>query len=356
MDFNSIFNDLQIWSNALKIEQISVKIIIVLLILIVGIISSGTLSYGIIKLFNIKNKEKNLKKSAFYKPLKIFLIIISFYISFVILELPVSLMNIISKIVRILIIMLIAKGIANILSPKSIIFDKILKNDKYKENKQSLEFFSKIIKIIVYIIAAFIIISEFGYNLNGIVTGLGLGSVVVALAAQDIAKSLLAGAVILLDKPFEIGDYVEVKGYGGTVENIKFRSTRIRLLDGTLLNVPNEVLMTETIDNYNKMERRRFETNLELVLDTDLNKVRKIIEIFKQELERIEGVIPGSVKVHFNVITENGMNIFIYLDTTKTKYDMFLDLKQEANLKIMEILEKEGVSLAYKSQDIYIRK
>lgn len=352
----NLINDIQNWYNMQKIEEVGVKIVIAVLILIVSIILSRVLSYGVIKLFNIKNKEKKIKKSAFYRPLQTLFVLIGCYIAMVILNLPESIMVIINKFMKISIILILANGISNIVSPKSILFEKILKNEKYKENKASLTFISKIIKTIVYIIAVFIIISEFGYNLNGIVTGLGLGSVVIALAAQDIAKSLLAGAVILLDKPFEIGDFVKVKDFTGTIENIKFRSTRLRLLDGSLLNVPNEVLMTETIENYNKMQKRRFETNLELMLDTKLDKVEKIVNIFKDELEKIDGVIEGSCEVHFNTITENGMNVFIYLYSNITQYNEYLNVTQKINLKIMELLEKEGISLAYKSQDIYIRK
>ena len=352
----NILNDLNSWYAMKKIEEVNMNIAIALFILVISIILSGVFSYWIIKLFNLKNKDKKIKKSAFYNPLKIFFILIGFYIAVSTLQLPESLMNIISKCMKIIIILLAAKGISNIVSPKSLLFEKLQKNEKYKDNKASLIFVSKIIKVIVYIIAVFIIISEFGYNLNGIVTGLGLGSVVIALAAQDIAKSLLAGTVILLDKPFEIGDFVKIKDFSGTVENIKFRSTRIRLLDGSLLNVPNEILMTETIENYNKIKKRRYETNLELMLNTDLQKVENIIKIFKKELEKIDGVIEGTVEVHFNTITENGMNVFIYLYTSETEYNKYLELKQRVNLKIMELLEENGISLAYKSQDIYIRK
>ena len=352
----NIINDLQNWYTIQNIEESNFKIAIAIIILIIGIILSRILSYTVIKLVNIKNKEKNIKKSAFYRPLQVLFILIGFYVATLYLNLPESIMSIISKFMRISIILIMANGITNIVSPKSIIFEKLIKNTKYKENKASLNFISKVIKTIVYIIAVFIIISEFGYNLNGIVTGLGLGSVVIALAAQDIAKSLLAGAVILIDKPFEIGDFVKVKNFTGTVENIKFRSTRLRLIDGSLLNVPNEVLMTETIENFNKMPKRRFDTNLELMLDTKLDKVEKIVKIFKEELEKIEGVIEGSVEVHFNTITENGMNVFIYLYTNITAYNEYLEVIQKINLKIMELLEQEGISLAYKSQDIYIRK
>ena len=352
----NLINDIQNWYNMQKVEEVGVKIVIAIFVFIIGIVLSRILSYGVIKLVNIKNKDKIIKKSAFYRPLQILFVLIGFYVATVILNLPESIMSIINKFMRIAIILIIANGISNIVSPNSILFEKILKNAKHKENKASLTFFSKIIKTIVYIIAVFIIISEFGYNLNGIVTGLGLGSVVIALAAQDIAKSLLAGAVILLDKPFEIGDFVKVKDFSGTVENIKFRSTRLRLIDGSLLNVPNEVLMTETIDNFNKMPKRRFDTNLELMLDTKLDKVEKIVKMFKEELEKIDGVIEGSCEVHFNTITDNGMNVFIYLYTNIIAYNEYLSLRQKINLKIMELLEKEGISLAYKSQDIYIRK
>lgn len=351
----NIVEELIQWYKTKQVES-TIDIVIALIVIMLSIILSSILSYGIIKIFTVKRKNYKVKKNAFYKPLKVFFTLTGIYIAFLILKLPISIMAIINKVFKISVILLVSNGICNIVKPNSILFEKLKKNDKYKQNNTLLLFASNVIRIIVYIITAFVILAEFGYNLNGIVVGLGLGSVVIALAAQDIVKSLLAGATILTDKPFTIGDYIAVKDFEGTVEAIKFRSTKLRQLNGSMLNVPNDLLATETITNWTKLEKRRYDLNLELMLNTKLEKVNELIKILKQELEKMESVIPNSVEVHFDAITSNGMNIFIYLNSSKTVYKDFLEFKQAVNFKIMEILEKQNISLAYNSQDIYIRK
>lgn len=352
----NIIEELINWYQSRQVES-TIEIGIAIAIIAGSYLLSSIFAYCIVKLFTIgsKNKEKNkVNKNAFYRPLKIFFIALGFYIAILILKLPVGIMTIVNKIFKVIIICLVSKGIANIVSKDSFIFTRLKKNEKFKDNK-TLIFISKLLKIIVYIIAAFVILAEFGYNLNGVVTGLGLGSVVIALAAQDIAKSIFAGFIILIDRPFEIGDLIQIKDYQGNVEDIKFRSTRVRLLDGSLLNVPNEVLMTETITNWNKIHKRRYDLNLELMLNTKIDKVEETTKKLKDILESSEGVIGNTVEVSFDQITSNGMNLFIYLYTDKINYNEYLQFKQSINLKIMKLLEQENISLAYNSQDIYIR-
>ena len=162
--------------------------------------------------------------------------------------------------------------------------------------------------------------------------------------------------MVFIDKPFSIGDFIEVKDYKGTVEDIKFRSTKLRLLDGSLLTVPNEVLTTESITNWTRINKRRYELNLELVFDTSLEKVSNITKMIKEVVEESQDVIKDTVIVNFNDITANGMNINIYMYTSVIGYEEFLNFKQNINLKIMKLLEEQNISLAYPSQDIYIKK
>lgn len=350
----NIITDLVTWYQTKQLES-TIEILIAIIIIVLSYFLSSALSYIVIKLFTLKKKNYKIKKNSFYKPLKFLFILLGTYVSILILKLPDSVMYVINKTVKIFSICLIANGIANIIKPDSILFNKLKENENFKENKSLYTFINKLVKILVYIIAGFVILSEFGYNLNGVITGLGLGSVVIALAAQDIAKSIFAGVIIFLDRPFSIGDFIEVKNYKGTVEDIKFRSTRVRLLDGSMMTLPNEILTTETITNWTQISTRRYETNLEVMLDTNLDKINKLTNELKEILKKQEYVIPNTVEVNFNEVTSNGMNIYIYLYTDKIQYDEYLEFKQKINLEIMEFLKKENISLAYNSQDIYIR-
>jgi len=116
----------------------------------------------------------------------------------------------------------------------------------------------KIIRCVIWIIYIFICISEIGYDLSGLLTALGLGSAALALAAQDLVKSLISGVSILTDKPFVIGDWIEVGEYQGTVIDITFRSTRIKSNNNSVITIPNSTITSTYVINWNRLTSRRF--------------------------------------------------------------------------------------------------
>jgi len=161
--------------------------------------------------------------------------------------------DIINKICKILIIIIITKCISLLLKPNSPIFKMIVKNSK---NKTVNAFLNKLIQVILWITATYMIIYELGYDLSGLVTGLGIGSVVIALAAQDMVKSLLSGIAIITDKPFLIGDCIEVGNYTGTVIQITYRSTRIKTEKNTIVTIPNSTITSSYVVNLGKGENK----------------------------------------------------------------------------------------------------
>lgn len=333
-----------------------VDVIIVVVLLILFNMLSSAISYIIIKIFNIKEKDKTkIKSNAFYKPIKVFFRILPIYLAFVIFK--VSFMENVNLIFRIIIILLITNGVANLFNGDSLLIQKLIQSDKVDKNEKSIVFLGKLMKGIIYIISAYIIFAELGYNLSGIITGIGLGSVVIALAAQDIAKNIFAGISIFLDRPFEIGDYIECGNYKGTVEDIKFRSTKLRTVENTLVTIPNETIATNAVNNLNLQEekKRRFSVDLGLCMNTPSSKIEKITNRIKFALENDKDVIKGSVVVAFDKITQDSMNIHVYLYTEIVNYIDYLAFSQRINTIIMEIVEKEEIDLAYPSQDIYIK-
>lgn len=152
------------------------------------------------------------------------------------------------------------------------------------------EFALKIIRAVIYIIAIFIILSILEINLTGLVAGLGLSGVIVTLAAQDTAKNLFGGLVIFLDKPFVVGDWIQMDKYEGTIEDITFRTTRVRTFENALVNIPNAIIADSSVTNWSKMEKRRYKTNLCVELDTPLEKLQILKSRIEKMLQKSEGV------------------------------------------------------------------
>lgn len=340
----------------LSLENI-IDIGIGLAIIVIFKILSSSFAYILVKMFKFKVKDKKkIKENGFYKPLKTFFALLGIYIGVMVLKLPVDIFNAITKIFRICIIILTAKGFANLFDSSSETFTKIREKLHMDGTDTTVNFFSKIAKGLIYIVAAFIVIAEFGYDLSGLVTGLGISSVVIALAAQDVAKSILAGLSIISDRPFDIGDYIEVGTYAGTVEDITFRTTRIRDVNNQIVVLPNSFLTTTSIINATKREKRRYNLVLTLELNTPLENVSSLTENIKMTLNTHPNVIKDNIRVYFDTISADGIDISINFYTDITDITDFLKFKEEINYALLEMINQAQIELAYPSQSIYLKK
>jgi len=341
--------------------QIIIQIVIALGIVIVFRILSSLVSKIIIKIFKTKNKEKtDVRKNPFYRPIKTIFTFIGVYIALNFLKetiaISLELEAIINKALKIAMIIFVAKAFGEGLDDKNGLFAKI----KTKSNKEidpgTRTVILKAIRIIIYIIAAFMVISELGYDISGFITSLGIGGVVITLAAQDTAKSLIGGALIILDKPFKVGDYIKVGNFEGTVEEITFRSTNIRTLDSSVLHIPNSEMSISAIINYSEMEKRRYFSRLTLELNTKLESVENVKNQIQQMLQCREDIIKDSVTVKFENISANGMDLLVVAYINEINYGKFLEIKEQINYSIMTILQNQGVELAYNTQTVYVKK
>lgn len=338
-----------------------IDIIIAIGIIILFRIFSSGLAYIIIRMFKLKTKNrKKIKESAFYNPLRIFFGILGIYIAILFLKQPLNIsdevMKVVATIFKIISVIVFAKGFAESLTPKSSFVKRIKERNTKNVEDSMLDFILKIARALIYIIAGFIVITLLGINLNGLVAGLGIGGVIVTLAAQDTAKNLFGGMVIFIDKPFSVGDWIEMSPFEGTVEDITFRSTRVRTFENSLVNIPNSVISNSSIINWSKMEKRRYKTNLCIQIDTPLEKLEKFEKRVKEMLQEREGIYDDSIIVKFDEIKDNGINILVCSYTDSIDYPSYLAEKENINCKIMKILREENIELAYDTKTVYVKE
>lgn len=323
-------------------------------------IFAGNFAYIIIRMFKIKEKRvRNIKESAFYQPLKVFFIILGFYLAVIFLKRPFDItdeiMNVADKGFIIISTIAFAKGLAKSFTSKSSFYKKMKEKANKKVDDSMFDFALKIIRGIIYTIAGFIIITALGIRLDGLIAGLGVGGVILTIAAQDTAKNLFAGLTVFLDKPFIVGDWIQVDTFEGTVEDITFRTTRIRTFENSLVNIPNAVISNTSIINWSKMEKRRYKTNLCVELDTPLEKLENFKTKIQDMLQAREAIDDDSIVVKFDNITENGLNVLICSYTNSVDYTSYIEQREEINYKIMRILEEENIKLAYQTQIIHVK-
>lgn len=256
------------------------------------------------------------------------------------------------NLIRAAIICLISWGLYNLASSTSIIFESINKRTKFVLDDILVPFISKSLRLIIIAITITVILEIFDYSISGFIAGLGLGGLAFALAAQDALSNLFGGFVILTERPFSIGDWILTPSVEGTVEDITFRSTKVRTFAQALVTVPNSTLANEPITNWSKMGKRRISTNLRITYDTPTDKIKSVVQQINDLLRNHPGVHQETIFVTFDEYKDNGVDIMLYYFTKTTIWGEYLAVKEEINFKIMDILEKEGVSIAIPSRKI----
>lgn len=341
--------------------EIVIQIIIAIGVIFVFRILSSVVSSIIIKMLRPKGNDKvSVKKNPFYLPLRTIFKFVGIYIALNIIKNATSIspeiQSILDKGIKILLIIFVAKAFGEGLDEKNKVFVKIRDKSNREIDKSTMKAILRITKIAIYVLAGFMVISELGYNISGFITGLGLSSVVITLAAQDTAKSLIGGLAIFLDKPFKVGDYIKVDQYEGTVEEIRVRTTSIRTLENTVLHVANSEMSVSAIINYSEMEKRRYYAKLVLEFGTSLKKVELVKNKINSMLMQMDEIEKETIMINFQDISDNGMDLVVIAYINRTNYAEYLDIKEEINYRIMEILENERVEMAYNTQTMYLKR
>jgi MscS family membrane protein len=190
-----------------------------------------------------------------------------------------------------------------------------------------------------------------------ILAGLGVGGLALALAAQETVKNLFGSMVILGDKPFEIGERILVDAFDGTVERVGFRSTRVRLLDGTLVTIPNGELANKMIQNMDKRPHIRRVANLAIKYSTPPEKVRRAKEILEEVLKDHEGRHPDfPPRIYFNEFNESSLNIIVLYWYHPADYWKYMGFSERVNTEILSRFNAEGIEFAFPTQTLHMAR
>jgi MscS family membrane protein len=290
---------------------------------------------------------------AYEKPIQWLFIIIGLYVAVGYYPLLNQSNPLFLDVLRSGVIIVISWGLYNLTSSSSAIFTKL--NDKYSLEIDAIliPFLSKVLRVVIVVVAISVIAQEFDYNVGSFVAGLGIGGLAISLAAKDALANLFGGFVIITEKPFSIGEWIKTSTVEGTVEEITFRSTRVRTFADAIVTVPNATLANDSITNWSKMGKRQITFNLKVTYDTPRDKLENVVSRINELLKHHSSIHPETIFVTFDQYQENGYGLFLYFFTNTTVWGEFLRIKEEINFEIMDILEQEGVSLAIPSRRLY---
>ncbi len=331
-----------------------IKIILGIVIFVAFCFASKPLTSLLLKItgriFFSKNEQlKDAYITGLARPVRILFIVIGLFIGIYI--------NYAAKAVlsafQISVILIISWCIVSFISENlTIVFN--IDNETSSINSAAIKFISNTLKVIIVLIAIVMVISELGYNISGLITGLGIGGLAISLAAQNTLQDFISGFVLVFDRPFNVGDMIETGDIKGVVEDITMRSTRIRQLDDTVVIVPNTTLSNASIINYAVLTKRLFDVKVGLLYSTQNTVINKCEEEIKNYLIEREDVENETIRVRFIEYGESSLNLEVrcYIDTLDI--EEFYKITEEINYKIKEIIENNKTEFAYDTKSIII--
>jgi MscS family membrane protein len=216
----------------------------------------------------------------------------------------------------------------------------------------------KSLRIFVVIVAALYIARKaFNADIKAMVAGLGIGGLAFAFAAKDALGNLFGSFMILADKPFRIGDRVTINGTTGNVEEVGFRSTRLRTLDGHLTTIPNGLVANVATENVSKRPTLKRVINVTITYDTAPKMVQRAVDILNEMLEtRKENFDPENLyKVFFNDFNAESLNIVVYYWFAPAEWWDYLAFNQDFNLELLTRFNDEGIEFAFPTQTVYLK-
>ncbi|MCY4444130.1 MAG: mechanosensitive ion channel family protein [Proteobacteria bacterium] len=234
-------------------------------------------------------------------------------------------------------------------------FEFFAKNSHFKLEKPLVTIVVKAVKVFVVLVVPLVILQNLGVNVASILAGLGLGGLAFALAAKDTLANLFGSLMILLDKPFSVGDWVIMGGKEGTVEEIGLRSTRLRTFYDSVLSIPNSEVINGNIDNMGKRHYRRIKTTLGLTYDSPPQQIRQFLQSLRTYLTDHPHTRSGAehhvVVSHFN---ESSVDVLLYFFLDVKDWTQELHVREEIMLHILDLAQDVGISFAFPTRSIHM--
>ncbi|MEO9803472.1 MAG: mechanosensitive ion channel family protein [Reichenbachiella sp.] len=212
----------------------------------------------------------------------------------------------------------------------------------------------KVLRVGIVVIGGLVILDSLDVPILPLLTGLSIGGLAFALAAQDTIKNFFGSLMIFIDKPFQIGDWIVSGEIDGTVEEVGFRSTRIRTFRNSVVYVPNGQLADSTIDNNGLRQMRRFRTIIQIKYDTPPNLIEAYVEGLKKVMLRHPKTNKEKYEIHFTELGAHSLDILFYIFFEAPTWSDELKFRQEILLEILRLAEYFGVEFAYPTQTLHV--
>jgi len=258
------------------------------------------------------------------------------------------------KVFRVLLTLIVAWGVFRLVDAGAVVLSDLARRTDNALDDSLVPVLRKAAKVLVAVMAFLLAAQNMGYSISGLLAGLGLGGLAFALAAKDTIANLFGGVTILIDRPFRIGDWVTFDGTDGVVEEIGLRSTRIRTFAKTLTTVPNQTVANAVIENHSLMPKRRVKMTVGVTYDASSDQMRALVDRVEQLLKNHADVDQEFMLVKFTEFGDSSLNLFVYFFSSTTDWTKHLHVRQDVNLRIMDIVDDMGLSIAFPTRTVHL--
>ncbi|MCH8903137.1 MAG: mechanosensitive ion channel family protein [Bacteroidetes bacterium] len=299
-----------------------------------------------------KKAIKLIKKIA--RPLSLFLITIVLVLFVPALQLPINISKYTMMVINALTPIFGTIFFYRFVDLLSLFFAKLAEKTESTLDDQLIPLVKKTLKVFIAVIGTLYILHNLEFNITAILAGLSLGGLAFALAAQDTLKNFFGSIMIFIDKPFQIGDYIRFEGVDGTVEEIGFRSTRVRTFANSLVYIPNARVADLTVDNMGMRAYRRFTTKISVMYDTPPMLIEEFVDGLKKMIEAHPDTRKDYYEIHLNEMGDSSLNILFYIFFEVPDWSGELKARHEIIIGIMKLAEDLGVNFAFPTQTLQV--
>ena len=209
-------------------------------------------------------------------------------------------------------------------------------------------------KIFVGAVGALFVLQNLDINITSLIAALGVGGISLAFAAQDSIRNLIGGVTILADKPFQVGDWVIMGDVEGTVEQVGFRSTRIRTFADSVISVPNARMTDTEVNNMGRRTWRRYSTTLGIAYHTDPDRIQAFVEGIRAIVRANPNMRRDYYIVEFITFDASSLNIMVYTFIQAASWNEEMRTRHIFNLDILRLAEQLEVEFAFPTQTLHV--
>lgn len=257
------------------------------------------------------------------------------------------------KLITILLITLIALNILTIFISYS---EKYTRSTESKLDEQLVPILKRTLQTILIGVGVIQVLRTLNVDVTALIAGISIGGLALALAAQDMLKNLFGSLTIFMDRPFQIGDWINFSGVDGTVEEVGFRSTRVRTFANSLVYVPNGKLADMIVNNYGLRQYRRFKTTISITYDTPPALIKKFIEGLRKIVLTHPQTRKDYFEIHLNEMGAHSLDILFYVFFLVPSWTEELETRQDLLLAILELAEELGVRFAFPTSTLFVEE